>query len=237
MSISSWLKSNDTPVLVAGAILFALIFIAFFPPFYASIDEHEYVKNAHLVASSGSLETPNNTQYCWSKPLENGNYISGYPIGKSISLIPFLPLPFEWVFLSGLLIHLINFFILASIFKKMGLPSTYAFLYLIFPAFVWESRTLYSELLVATFFLGAYRAWLSPGNRGAAVAGALLGAALFVRYDAGLALASLSLYSFFWERKRILSLLAGAAIPVGLLLAFNNFTHGGFFNTGYGSAG
>jgi hypothetical protein len=133
----------------------------------------------------------------------------------------------DGIFWLGLLIHLLNYLIFILILKRLKLDPRWALLYLFFPAFQWESRTLYPELSLLTLFLASFWVWLSPGKRSAFVSGLLMGVGLFIRTDAFLGILALSVQSFLRARERLIPFVVGAAIPaIGLVLinlsAFGN---------------
>ncbi len=230
------LNDKMSQVFLTAGIFFTIVFLFYYPAYIVSTDEHAYMKNSFLL-HTGSTKTTDNQLYCGGNSIGNGQYISALPIGKSLALFPFTFLPLDLVFLSGLLTHLLNFILFILIFKKLNVSKYWALLYLFFPAFQWESRTLFSELTVLTLFAGAYLLWLHGRNRWYVIAGALLGLATFVRYDAGAGFLAFAASALLFERKKLIPFLAGAAPVLVAHLLFNFFTYGGVLNVGYGSVG
>lgn len=230
----SFLKKDYNGVLLLAALFVTLTFFSYYPSYFVSVDEHEYLKNAHLILT-GTTQTHDPYLYCGGKLISENTYASAIPLGKSISLIPFTFLPFSFVFLSGILIHLLNFLLFIWILRRLKVPAYWALLYLFFPAFLWEARTLFSELFVLTLFLAGYLSWLKGTRNFTVLSGALLGFAAIVRYDAGIAVVAFAAYAFVSERNRLLPFLVGSVPFLIGLLGINLWTYGGLFNSSYGS--
>ena len=231
--LNHFFQQKNMPIIIPVAI-FTLLFLAFYPTFYISIDEHQYIKNAFLIPT-GSIITSQPELFCGGNQIGENAWVSSQPIGKSITLIPFTFLPFDWIFLSGLLTHLLNFALIILILRRMNISQNWAAVYLFIPVFQWGSRTIFPELNVLTLFLAAYYFWLDTQKKYHVLAGFLLGASMVLRYDAVVGPAAFGLQALFTERKKLLPFVAGLALPLLLLLAFNQFTYGGVLSTGYGS--
>ncbi|VVB99033.1 Dolichyl-phosphate-mannose-protein mannosyltransferase [uncultured archaeon] len=224
----------EDAALVFSAIACIALFMLFFPPFYASIDEQGYLRNAVLL-SHGKIGEPA-PEYASRSTVFNGTeYISDRVLGRSVSLIPFLPFGISGVMLSGLIIHLINFFILIKIFEKLKVSKIFSLIYLFLPTFIWESRTLYPELLTLTFFLAAFCFYISERRRDWAVSGFLAGLAVLVRYDAVYGVAAMALAALISSRKKFLWFFLGGIPCAAFLFAFNSAVYGGAFTSGNGS--
>ena len=225
-------------VVIIFAILFLATNIFYFPSFYASIDEHEYLKNSTLLGK-GTIFEEDILHACRSTLTENG-FISSYPLGKSVFLIPFTLLGFNAVMLSGLIINLINLVIIFFLLKKQGLPEYYSLLYLFFPLFLWQGRTLYPGILALTFVLTGLYFFISNRKTyffdSAFFSGFAFGTACWVRYEAVLASIPFFVSAFVSDKKKFFKMLIGFTIPIAILMLFNNFAYGGFFRVGYGDA-
>jgi len=216
--------SSSTFVLIAAGIFFLVVFGLFYPSYFTAGDEHNYLTNATLL-SKGELVQSTNEYYCALQP-KGDDYYSFYPLGKSIYLVPFLPFHIDGIFWTGALIHILNFVLFIIILRALKVNQLFALIYLFFPAFQWNARTLYPELSVLTFFLAAYFLWLRPTNKNAFWAGLLLGAALFMRTDAFIGFIAFAAQAFLKEKSRIKYLFAGFAIPFILLFFINTTTFG-----------
>jgi len=236
-TINSIFYSKENILLFIAMLSFILITIYFFPSFFTAIDEHEYLKNALLLKNKGTIIEENIFYSCNSKPIGNG-FVASYFIGKSFFLIPFTFFGLNAVMLSGLLIHLINFFLIILILRKLNIGKIFSFLYLFLPVLFWESRTLYPELLVLTFLLAAFYFFLSEKKLHWFFCGLMLGFAVMTRYDAIFALIAFFFAVLFEkERKEKIIFLIAGSIPIGLIiLAFNQIFYSGILSTGYGSS-
>lgn len=227
--------------LVVCAIIVSLFFLFFFPPIHVSIDEHQYLKNALLI-QNGGLKDANPLLYCGGT-YKGEAYLSSYHIGKSISLIPFTWDPIPWVMLSGLLVHLLNMVFFALILRKLTINPWFVGLFAFYPAFVWESRTLFSETFALTLLLGGALAYLYHHSRALFLSGILFGLASFVRYETILISAGFGIALLWKERHTILKwgrspapfFVLGGILSAILLLAWNAWYNGNPFSTQIGS--
>jgi hypothetical protein len=213
-------KPTDDQWLLLAGIGYAVLFFALFPPLFASIDEYWYAQNAVNILH-GHIEP------------------ASYPIGKSILLAPFALLGLGGLMLSGLVIHLVNFALLILILRRLKVRSIYALLYLFFPAFVYASRTLFSELFVLTLFLAGTYLFLSRNLRAYFASGLVFGLATLVRFDAliGSAAFGAGLLLPKPDFKNALAFAAGIIVGIFPLLVVNTLLYGGPLNSGYGNLG
>lgn len=235
---------STNKMLLGFVIAFIILFLAFFPPMYTSIDEHEYLKNAVLLVS-GQLKTADPLDYCGGI-IRNSQYQSTYNIGKSVFLIPFLLFPFPFAMLSGLLIHLLNTALFFLILRQRGIDPRFTLLFLFFPAFVWESRTLFSESFALTFLLAG--TFFYPGSDSKTgfkkifLSGLLFGLSAFVRTETVLISLSFAIGLSWAERKKILKPLEnpayffalGGLVAAILLFGWNSYLYSSPVSTSYG---
>ncbi|HLC92863.1 MAG TPA: hypothetical protein VJH23_04075 [archaeon] len=214
-------------------LIFAAIFLIFFPHIYTSIDEHTFLKNA-LLLRGGSIGEQDPELACRSNLFTGEGYVGTQFIGKSIFIIPFTFFGLDAVMLSGLIIHIINTVLFFLILKKLGIDARFSVLYIFFPAMLWASRTLNSELLVLTTFLAAFYFYMKQSMHGNVVAGFFLGLAALVRYDAAVGFAAFALPLLLHERKKLFEMLLGFIPVVLLILLFNSIAYSGPLNAGYG---
>ncbi len=233
---------SKTIFVFAFVLAFAASFFYFFPAFYTSIDEHEYLKNAQLLLL-GQVKNPDPLDYCGGI-LRGDDYVSSYLIGKSVSLAPFLLLPFPFVMASGLIIHLINVILFFLILKKLKQDTRFTVLFILFPAFVWGSRTLFSELFALTFLLAGTLLYLDENNRKKTfLAGLLFGLAAIVRYETILISLSFAIGLGYRERKQLFEISKNKLIPfaigglisAALLFLWNNYYFSSPVSTTFGT--
>ncbi|MBL7160299.1 MAG: hypothetical protein ISS93_00410 [Candidatus Aenigmarchaeota archaeon] len=227
------ITNRPEEIVIISVIIFILIYTFTFPSYFASVDEHEYIRNAFLL-QKGTLTEPEPTNVCTGR-FNGEGWVSQYFIGRSIFLIPFTWLGFGVVMLSGLIIHLLNLLLVYKIFPRLGHSPLYSLLYLLFPAFLWEARTLNSELLVLTAILAGVYFYLSNKPRSLAISGLFFTLALLVRQEAALIAAVFLLIPLIQDRKKFLFMLLGVIPAAVLLLGVNQLFYGGLVSSGYGN--
>ena len=237
--VAAWLRSLpfSEKFLIASAAIFILLFLFFYPPFFTSIDESQYVKQAWLFLHGrlGEQDPLQAFDLFW-----NGSFfVPRYPPLTALLLAPFLFLGWQFSFLLNLLVHLAGFSVFYLLLKRLRINPAFAVLYLFFPASALFSRFAVSEPLSALFvLLGAYL-YLSDGENAKAhfLSGAFFGLAIAARYTNALAFAPFLLFAFFDNKEKLARLVLGALPFVALLLLFNNAAFGGFLRTGYSITG
>lgn len=232
MNIFSW----NNKYLLGFLLVYLAVQIVFFPQFYAAIDEHEYIKNSVLLSQGHfNLAQPAPEYACRANLYTDSGYVSSYFVGKSIFLIPFLLGGINLILASGLVNHLINFFLIILILRKLKINELFSLLYILFPTFVYLSRTLFPELLVLTCFLAGLYFFISEKKKDWLLSGLFFAAAGVVRYDALLGLAAFVIPSLPRNRQKAFTMIAGSILPIIFIFAFNSFVYGGALNTGYGT--
>jgi len=227
------LNNPKTPILFF-LVAFIFINLIFFPKIYTSNDEYGYLKNSFLL-QQGNLIIKNPEYACEAKPTDQGFAIGRF-IGKSIFLIPFTWFGLGGIMLSGLIVHLLNFFLIYLILRKLNYKVLYSLLYLFVPVLVYESRTLYTELLVLSCVLLAFYFYIPEINKKHwLMSGLFFGLATFVRYDAGFFFMAFFIAALFKNKSKLVYLTLGFVPLIGLILFFNNFLFGNFLSTGYGN--
>ncbi|MFH0970349.1 MAG: hypothetical protein V1776_02725 [Candidatus Diapherotrites archaeon] len=223
-----------------GILCVVVLFLFFFPPFFVSIDEHQYISNA-LLLQENNLKDANPLLYCGGI-VSGEDYLSSYHIGKSFSIIPFTWFPFPFIMLSGLLIHLLNSFFFFLILGKIKIDRRWTLLFLFYPAFLWESRTLFSETFALSFLLAGAYFYLARSPSRMVVAGFLFGLAALVRYETVLISLGFALALFWNTRKdrfhwkhRFVFFAVGGCVAGLLLLGWNAWYYGNPFSTQFGS--
>ncbi len=225
---------SEKPFVGFSMLAFAVLFLAFFPQIYGSIDEHTLLKNA-LLLRGGSIAEPNPEFACRSNIYTSAGFVSAQFIGKSIFLIPFTFFGLAGAMLSGLFIHLLNAAIFFLILRRLKIDARLSLLYLFFPVMLWEARTLYSELLVLTAFLAAFYFYIHSTKYSAHLSGFFFGLAILVRYDAAAGFIAFALPLAFNERKKLVELCIGFVPVAAAIFIFNSFAYGSPLSTGYGS--
>lgn len=224
MKLVSWM---DDPKVVQGAVLvFVISYLFFFPSFFASFDEHEYIQNA-VRFSNGQLTESNPLNACAPYLHLPSSFQIGDPIpstyfpGKSVLLIPFLPFGLTGLMLVGLIVHLVGAWLFYRLLKTFHYPSIFTLVYLFFPPLVYLARTQFTEALVGVLALGAILLYLKSDFKSLVGAGLLFGAACAVRYDALLLVIPFLVGALLFNRKKVIGLLVGF-IPISILILLYN---------------
>jgi len=220
-------------------------------PAYASPDADGYFAQAERLAEHGDLtfraESP--VEYLpihWLE-LPDGRFISRYPPGLPVLLAGAWRLFGRTAafYVNPLLATLTLLFVFLLCRPWVGdrLALVAMIVFAVNP--LANVHALHSDAHTAsTFFLvsglWALDGWLRQGGWGrAALAGLLLGATPAMRYaEAAAALGVAVMVLANWKRlaghrNQILALAAAAALPLGLLLAYNQLHFGAFWKTGY----
>ncbi len=221
-------------LILLGLVGYIAIQIIFPPVMYASIDDHTYIKNAFLLRE-GKISEENPGYACMATLYTDKGYVASQFIGRSLFLVPFTFLGLAGVMFSGLVIHLINFFGIVLVLRRMKLNVLFSLLYLFYPAFILNSRSVSPELLVLTGFIFGLYFYLGARAKSWLLSGFFFGLAVLTRYDAIFGLGAFAVTSLLSNRKKVVALVFGA-LPVGLVIfAFNIWAYGGAIATGHGS--
>ncbi|HID28734.1 MAG TPA: hypothetical protein EYP19_01880, partial [Desulfobacterales bacterium] len=167
-------------ILIVGSI-YVLLYLCFYPRMYSSLDEDGYLSTAYLL-KSGTIYYDVAGIPPDSMSVRMGEHVvSKHPPGNALLMVPFLMVGPDWVFLRGLFLHLLGFVLVYGVLHRLQTPHAdfWALLYLAFPSFIVQSRTLLSDLPSATCVVGGLYFYL----RGRwTAAGVWWGMAFLVRY-------------------------------------------------------
>ena len=222
---------DEKKIILLFVLAYIVIFAAYYPPFVHFTDEHQYLRNAYLLRE-GSL-TISDPLYSYSYLETPQGFVSIYPIGQSLWILPFTLPGWQFSFLSGLVMHLLGLFIFIRILGRLQYPKIFSLLYLLFPMFIFLSRTLSSEMLSVVAVMAGFYFYLGEGKKNSMLAGAFFGISLLARYTNGLVLVALTPLLLIKDRKKWLHIVAGA-LPFAIAAMFLNlYLYGGFLTTGY----
>jgi hypothetical protein len=217
-------------LLVAGAVLYVLTFLALYPRTTAIVDEDAYLTEAYLFRT-GRLSYDGSPIPAPHMTVETGGRLaSKYPPGNSLLLLPFTLLGWRAVFVSGLMLALAGTALITLILKRLAPDAdpAWALLYLYHPVVVLLSRTIMSDLLAATLVLAAIYSLMRRG-RWMLTAGFILGLACLVRYSNAVFLPVILILAARPAGSRLrtaLMLLAGLAPPTVAAAAYNTHAYG-----------
>ncbi|MBN2537565.1 hypothetical protein JXB37_04755 [candidate division WOR-3 bacterium] len=213
----------------AGLVVFALLWLAFFPRTFAIVDEDAYLTQAlllrqgRLTYDDSGIPPPHMTVFT------DGRAASKYPPGNSLLILPFTLPGWRLAFLAGLALALLGAWLFRRLLEEVepGADRAWSLLWLFYPTAVLFSRTLMSDLAAAVFTLAGF---LLVARRKWFFAGLVLGLGCLVRYSSGiLAVAALALALLSGRgRLRSTALLALGLVPgAALCLGWNWHAYGG----------
>jgi hypothetical protein len=236
------------PLLVTAGLAFAAVQVVFWPVAIAAQDEASYLAGAYILRHGTVFSDVAEVPLLWSLP-HAGHTALLYPPGQSALLAPFTLGGWRLAFAANLLAHLTGFFLFSVLLKRLAIRRVWALLYLFFPPLVLYSRTLMSDVPSAALTVAVLLVWLR-GPRGRVLAGALLGASLFLRYANLLTFIFLALAAGLgdltalrrgnsrgWQIFRLPLLVAGFLPLCALFVAYNLMVYGHPTTPGYASAG
>jgi hypothetical protein len=230
---------KDNKYLIICLIVVIAIFLITFPSFYASGDEHSYIKTANLLSQGQVIEE--NILYAAGSSVADEGFIPNVAINFPLFIVPFVFLGVPLIFIFNLLLHLINTALFALIISKLKVSQKYVFLYAFFPALLWLSRTIYPQLFAITLLLAGFFLYIKAdelktnAKRVSFFLSAFtLGFAVFVRPDAVILMILFSLVVLWKKRKESIFFFLGFIIPALLLFSINTIIYGGLTTTAYG---
>ena len=230
---------NFLPVLV---VLF--LSVKYFPPIYSISDEAGYFSMAHVIAG-GSL-FPDNHDVFVAQTVQGINHrVSLFPPGWPILLAPLSFLGWRSLFVLPLVIHIVGYLYFWKILRRLEIDDSFAFLYLLYPGFLFYSRTLMSDLPAAVLFLMGFYYCLQERRFFLILAGVLFGMNIFLRYSSIILAAIMILIEIFQDmsvRKKIhryksLHLILGFLPFVAALACYQKLALGNAFAIAYNAAG
>jgi hypothetical protein len=217
-------------------LIFVFSFFLFYPPTYAISDEAIYFGMAHVL-STGEV-FPDQAAYYVPSTIQGPEHRISYPpLGWPLLLSILCKFGWHFFFLMPLTLHLIGYYYFRKILLLWEIDSAFSFLYLLFPTFVFHSRTLMSDLPAAVFFLIGFYYSLQNQKRTLILAGICFGISLWIRYASMVVITPVMTLILFREKHRIIPLLYGFVPFVMLLGIYHYFAFGNPFVTGYDRIG
>lgn len=203
---------------------FVLLWVIWYPPSIAILDESAYLTQAQLY-STGKFVGDASAQTAAMRETGRG-WVSRYPPAQSVVLAPTQWFHWRAGFLAPLGLALLATLFCAATLKRNGFPGAWSLLLLLHPAVVLYSRTLMSEALA--MLVVAVALWASdPDRPRTAVAGVVLGIMPAVRealLPVALVLGGLTALRH-WRSggvKAVAPLALGAGIPLVALATYNH---------------
>ncbi|MEP7103559.1 MAG: glycosyltransferase family 39 protein [Candidatus Dojkabacteria bacterium] len=152
--LASLKLSNYNKHFIIGALFILISVIIFYPAFYTTTDERDYIENSYLVGQGNLVK---NDVQCYegaSCGYFNGNgYISKYNLGLSFLLIPIVFLDWRITFFISIIVFISGLYIFKRFLEKRGIRAEFIYLYAFFPTFVYYSRKTMTEVYTITFIM------------------------------------------------------------------------------------
>ncbi len=228
---------NANVSLSFGVGFYTAVYFIYYPPIFAFRDESAYLSMA-FVLRQGAVFLEQTAIPVLGKMVTPDHVVSLYALGNSVLLIPFTFLGWERIFLYGLICHLLG----VIYFRKLALlfdlrSPLIVLLYLFFPAGVFFSRTIMSDIPSATLFIAASYYYFHPRSM-KWISGLLFGANVLLRATSLILIVPFALLLIVRSvGERRYSDLVHFMCPVVVFLVagatLNKFLYGGFFLTAY----
>jgi hypothetical protein len=231
-------QSFKSRVAVAGVVIYAAMFVAFYPPMFSTLDEDNYLTEAYVLKAGTIFYDQAGFARTFTTTYSDAGHVVGkHPPGNSLLLIPFVALGPNAAFLSGLVFHVIGWALFTRTLVRAQIcgedeAAVFGLLYLFFPLHVIQSRTLLSDLPSEVLVLAGVYGYLSGRL---VLSGALWGLATLVRPTNVLVLAAFAVGWLVSRRAtstKIAGLLrlAAGSLPFGIaILLYNYYAFGGMF--------
>ncbi len=233
----------------SGCAAYVILYVAYYPPIFATPDEMEYLTTANAVRNGTILDRECEDVYFPRRAPGEIRCFKGRSLFFSAIVACLLPIHWKCAFLPGLASHLATFVLVALAFSKVGRSAWWAWLVLLHPTLV-----LYSRFIMADMPSGAMAALvlvlLVSERRRPAIIGAVAGVSMFLRFTncwLGLAVCiqllrddltregKCGIAARLWRGDTAKFLLPYACFCVAML-AGNALLYGGPFHTRYSSA-
>lgn len=233
------------------SIIFTLaLFLVFYPKFYTSTDEREYIQNAYYILE-GDISIINSEcfdgAYCGY--LGNDGYVSKYNLGLSLILIPFVAIDWRLSFVVPLIFFAISIFVFAKTIRYYKIPDQFIYLFAFFPIFIYYSKKPLSEIpSMALILVLYYVLYIWNGNLSlkSLILGTTDGLLVLIRYSNAITVIIFSLSFIFHsfnlnsDLKKVLKQKIGLLISVPFALLFfyiNHKYYDGLISSGYSLSG
>ncbi|MBI4722050.1 MAG: hypothetical protein HY769_03485 [Candidatus Stahlbacteria bacterium] len=217
-------------LLLSSLGIYLALYFIYYPQTYTIFDEACYLDLSYALRQ-GTVYLEQADLPTLHYPIKvNNHFVSIYPIGNSILLLPFTYLGKWGLFLYGLLFHILGYAIFIKVLKQANIDIKYAILYLFYPPQVLFSRTIMSDIPAAVFVLLAFYCYQREKYT---LSGVALGISFIIRY-VGIALLPVFLaLAIIKKRWQGLKICIGFIPFLIFVLAYNYVVYGGVLNTGY----
>lgn len=171
-------KYHSQLFICIGLLIFATLFIIFYPPIYVIQDEADHFDFAYRLKEGTIYFDPLTSHKILPK---NGRFVDMYPPGMALLLLPFTFLHWRALFLLNFLLHITGFFFFIKSLKLLKIDVRFSLLYLFFPGFVLYSRTLMPDPAIASLVSVALYFYLKGRRVDICLSGMIFGFIVLVK--------------------------------------------------------
>src|SRR6185369_17084391 len=149
--------SNYNKHFLIAVILILVSFFVFYPSFYTTTDEHDYIENSYLIGQGRLVKEDSQCFDGATCGYFNGTgYISKYNLGLSFLLLPFVAIDWRLSFLISILVFMVGLYIFKRLLQRRSIRAEFVYLYAFFPVFVYYSRKSMTEVFTLTLIMLIY---------------------------------------------------------------------------------
>jgi hypothetical protein len=229
--VSARISSRNKWIGLVTLIAFYLALYFYYYPLTNGVEDETGFINQAIVWSKGAISAegarlPHVGDFIESK----GRHVAWRNPGRSLLILPLLYFGWKSVYISGALIHALLALTAGAILYRLGRPPRWAALVLFHPTLALYSRTIMGDAPAAlALLLALYAAIFS--SRPGWWAGAWIGVAALMRYQAGICLPGFALalaYAHPSPRRRTEALhcLIAAGMAGALIATYNVYLYG-----------
>lgn len=225
-----------------------VVFLIFYPKFYTTTDEKEYIENAvHFIQRDLLRSNKECFDGAYCGVFNGSAYVSKYNLGLSFILLPFILISWKLSFAAAFIAYLIGIWIFYLILKKYKLSPWFVYLYAFFPSLVYYSVKPMTEVFSSTLILALYYILFLMNSSKTArltLTAILSGVLVLIRYSNGLIVAAFLIGYIFTTIKHnqesikqvamdILEIFVSSIPFIMAFLIINKTLYGSFFRSGY----
>ncbi|MFS8130534.1 MAG: glycosyltransferase family 39 protein [Candidatus Dojkabacteria bacterium] len=156
-SISTYKQSSllrDNQHFIIASVLIIISLLIFFPSFYTTTDEHDYIENSYLIGQGRLVKEDKQCFDGASCGYFNGSgYISKYNPGLSLILLPFVAIDWRISFFISVVVFILALYIFKRLLEKRSVRAEFIYLFAFFPVFVYYSRKVMTEVYTLTLIM------------------------------------------------------------------------------------
>lgn len=137
-----------------GVVVILASVIIFYPSFYTTTDERDYLENAYLIGEGRLLkQDPQCFDGASCGYYNDTGFISKYNLGLSFIFLPVVYTDWRLVFLLTVLSFIAGLYVYKRFMEKRGIRPQFIYLYALFPTFIYYSRKAMTEVYSLTLIM------------------------------------------------------------------------------------